>query len=110
EAPELFDRLEIIFAGEKPVWFDPMVKDADLKNVTHLGFISKTEVKKLIASADYLLITSSKILNGNEYSVAGKTFEYLASGKPIVGVVCDGEQRDVLEKTGNAIILNPDLP
>jgi len=55
-------------------------------------------------------VTSSKVINGQDYSIAGKTFEYISMRKPIVGFVCDGAQKRLLEKTGLSLICDPDTP
>ncbi|MGM0582485.1 MAG: glycosyltransferase [Bacteroidota bacterium] len=109
EKQHLSSRIEVVFAGQKPDWFDQMVKDYSLQeNVKHIGFLNKIEVQSLLDEANYLLITSSKIPGGKEYSVAGKTFEYIAYQKPILAFVSEGEQKDVLKKTGLAYLFNPD--
>lgn len=101
--------IEVVFAGDKPDWFDYEVQKMNLECcIKHLGFISKKEIEELLHTADYLLITSSKVVGGREYSAAGKTFEYMSFLKPLIGVVCEGEQKDLLSKMGSAIILNPD--
>ena len=38
----------------------------------------------------------------------GKTYEYLASGTPILAAVPDGDARDILEEAGVATIVRPD--
>lgn len=109
ENQHLSSRIEMVFAGQKPDWFDQMVRDYSLQeNVKHIGFLNKIEVQSLLDEANYLLITSSKIPGGKEYSVAGKTFEYIAYQKPILAFVSEGEQKDVLKKTGLAFLFNPD--
>lgn len=39
--------------------------------------------------------------------VPGKTYEYLASGTPILAAVPDGDAREILEAAGNAAICRP---
>jgi hypothetical protein len=56
------------------------------------------------------LITSSKVVGGRDYSIAGKTFEYFATGRPILGFVTEGAQRDILEESGVAVTCDPDNP
>lgn len=109
ENQQFSEQIEVIFAGQKPDWFDQMVNEHHLQKVVkHLGFIDKKGVENLLIEANYLLITSSKIPEGKEYSVAGKTFEYISYQKPILAFVSEGEQKTVLNKTGLAHIFNPD--
>lgn len=107
--PELQDRFQLVFAGKKPVWFDDMVNEFELSgHLKHVGLLSKEESLQFQQSCDALLLTSSKVLNGRDYSIAGKTFEYFISGKPILGFVKEGAQKDILKESGMALLLDPD--
>jgi Glycosyl transferase 4-like domain len=114
---QVFDSLgpkrpfQLTFIGRKPVWWESMIGRTSMSDhVRHLGRLSKKDVLLRIGQSDGLLVTSSKVLGGKDYSIAGKTFEYLAARKPIVGFVCEGAQHDLLEQTGVAICLDPDKP
>jgi hypothetical protein len=48
------------------------------------------------------------VLNGRDYSIAGKTFEYFKAQKPILAFVTNGAQKDILKDSGIALILDPD--
>jgi len=101
--------IEMQFIGKKPFWFDKMVSQFELNDVVfHLGEYSHLNSLKFQQECDILLITSSKVIGGRDYSIAGKTFEYISMLKPILSFVCDGAQKDILEQTGLAIICNPD--
>ncbi|MEJ5369535.1 MAG: glycosyltransferase [Bryobacteraceae bacterium] len=50
-----------------------------------LGFLPQQEALRWIADTDYLLLTMT-----NEFSLPGKLFEYLASGKPIIALSPEG--------------------
>jgi hypothetical protein len=107
--PILAGTIEVVFAGKKPSWFDEMVKSFDINEiVSHIGALSHAESEELQKSADFLLITSAKVIEGRDYSIAGKTFEYFTTNKPILAFVNEGAQKDLLAKSGHAIILNPD--
>lgn len=111
EHPKLISCVEICFVGTKDKWFDPMVEEFGLENVVqHLGRMSIEKSHDFQKKCDFLLLTSAKVLNGLDYSIAGKTFEYFTMKTPILGYVCNGAQKDILEKSGLAIILNPDEP
>lgn len=106
---ELEQRIKIKFAGQKPSWFDAMVAEFNLQpNVIHLGFITKEQNAVEMSQATYCLLTSSKVKDGQDYSVAGKTYEYFSMKKPIIGVVADGEQKKILLASGASLVLDPD--
>jgi glycosyltransferase involved in cell wall biosynthesis len=107
--PLLFSKLEVIFLGKKESWLEDYVKEFGLESsVKFLGEKSREESISFQSTCDFLLITSSKRIGGNDYSIAGKTFEYIQLQKPVIAYVCNGAQKDLLQKTGLAIIFNPD--
>ena len=107
--PERLSTVKLVFAGKKPTWFTGMVKEFDLEqSVEHLGALSKEDSIRFQQSCNALLLTSSKVLNGRDYSIAGKTFEYFVAGKPILGFVKEGSQKDLLQESGMSLILDPD--
>lgn len=106
---ELFNKIELHFIGQKPEWFDKMLSEFDIyENVKHLGTYSHKDSIEFQRSCDMLLITSAKIIGGKDYSIAGKTFEYLAMQKPVLSFVCEGAQKELLKKTGMALLCDPD--
>ncbi|GAB3663618.1 glycosyltransferase family 4 protein [Echinicola sediminis] len=107
--PILKDKIVVKFAGNKNDWFDEMVEEFNLKdNIEHLGWVSHKESLKFQQSCDFLLLTSSKVLEGKDYSIAGKTFEYFTIQKPILAFVAEGAQKDVLELSQLAYLFSPD--
>jgi len=109
DRPELTKKIEMHFAGKKEFWFDGMVKEHGLTDlVHHHGWLTHTESLDFQQSCDALLLTSSKVVDGCDYSIAGKTFEYIKIGKPILGFVCEGAQRDLLEASGTSVLFDPD--
>ncbi len=109
--PDLYDLLNVEFMGEAPAWLEEMRQRFGLADkVTFLGRADHESALRFQARCDALLITSSKVVGGRDYSIAGKTFEYLAQGKPMVAFVSEGAQRDLLLRTGMAIDCPPDDP
>lgn len=108
-APQAYERLRVEFAGQVPTWLPDMIARHGLQQkVTLLGPVSRARSLELQRSFDALLITSSKVVGGRDYSIAGKTFEYISVGSPIVAFVCEGAQRDLLAQTGLAKVCDPD--
>lgn len=107
--PITFDKVEVVFAGLVPDWLQPMIQEFELQDhVKLLGRVSHKDSLKFQQSCDALLITSSKVVGGEDYSIAGKTFEYMIMNKPILAFVSDGAQKRLLENTGLTVICNPD--
>lgn len=102
-------KIEIHFAGNTPSWLKDQIKEFGLEQYCfHHGYMDHSAVITFQESCDALLLTSAKVLGCEDYSIAGKTFEYFTIGKPIIGFVCDGAQKDILEESGMSLICNPD--
>lgn len=109
--PDLYDLLHVEFVGDVPGWLTDMVKEHGLEGKVKLhGRVDHDASIRFQASCDALLITSSKVVGGRDYSIAGKTFEYVAQVKPMLAFVCEGAQRDLLARTGLSIDCPPDDP
>ncbi len=107
--PALFGKIEVHFIGAKPEWFDDMVKAFGLQGIVrHFGQRSHKESLQFQLNCDVLLLTSSKVIGGRDYSIAGKTYEYISMLKPVLAFVTDGAQKDILEKAGIALLCDPD--
>lgn len=107
--PDLYYKIQLEFAGQKPDWFDRMSDENGVADIVkHVGPLSQEQSIKFQASCDWLLLTSAKVPDGRDYSIAGKTFEYLSLRKPILGLVCEGAQKELLQKSGMAAIIDPD--
>jgi hypothetical protein len=107
--PELGSKIKIRFAGKVHDWLKEMIQLFGLeKQVELIGEISHNESLAFQENCDALLITSAKQIGGRDYSIAGKTFEYLQMQRPVIAFVCDGAQKDLLQQGGTALICEPD--
>ena len=104
--PTLRDRLELHFAG---VLSDTDRHVAEQVPVTILhGYLPHAESIALMQSADLLFLPMQRLPKGRRSTtVPGKTYEYLASGRPMLGAVPPGDARDILERSGRAILCEP---
>jgi glycosyltransferase involved in cell wall biosynthesis len=60
-------------------------------------------------SADLLFLPMQNLPPGIRATIVpGKTYEYLASGSPILAAVPDGDARDILDEAGHALFVRPD--
>jgi glycosyltransferase involved in cell wall biosynthesis len=72
------------------------------------GYLPHTETMELQRAADLLFMPMHDLAPGlRARIVPGKTYEYLASGTPILGAVPDGDAGELLEAAGNAIVCSP---
>lgn len=109
--PELRDRVRVRFAGDPVAWLTAQVAEFGLQDVVEqVGRLPHAEALAFQARCDALLSTSAKTIDGRDQFVAGKTFEYVAAGRPIIGFVSEGEQKDFLQQSGIAAICDPDDP
>lgn len=105
--PELAAAVEIHLAGVLTESDRSVVGDSRL---VHLhGYVTHAESIDLMRSADLLFLPMQNLPAGTPATIVpGKTYEYLASGTPILGAVPDGDARDILAAAGNASIVRPD--
>jgi glycosyltransferase involved in cell wall biosynthesis len=106
ERPELADRIELHLAGR--------LTDADravfanLPFVHEHGFLVHGETIDLVRSADLLFLPMHDVPPGRRVAIVPcKTYEYLASRRPILAAVPDGDARDFLEASGTARVCGP---
>lgn len=103
-APELARDVQLYLAG--------VTSDEDLavgNDMVHfLGYLPHAESIALLRSADLLFLPMHDLPIGTRATIIpGKTFEYLAAGRPILAAVPDGDARDLLEVAGNAYLVRP---
>ena len=107
--PELQDRIEVHLAG---VLSRADQEIAARSKVVRLhGYLPHADSLRLIRSADLLFLPMQNLPAGMRSStVPGKTYEYLASGRPILAAVPEGDARDILTASGKCRLATPDDP
>ncbi|HZO62849.1 MAG TPA: glycosyltransferase [Gaiellaceae bacterium] len=90
EAQDVGGRLELHLAGASPTGAtDPFVVER--------GYLPHRDAVALMRSADVLFLPMHDVAAGSRVrTVPGKTYEYLASGRPILAALPDGDARDLL--------------
>jgi glycosyltransferase involved in cell wall biosynthesis len=91
-----------------------VLSESDRKVATHSstvrlhGYVSHAEAVGLMRSADLLFLPMHELPEGRRVGIIpGKTFEYLASGTPILAAIPEGDARDLLIEAGNAFCCRP---
>lgn len=107
--PVLGKKIRVIFAGKKAPWLEDMIRSFGLEDqVSLIGEVSHQRSLLFQQECDALLITSAKQLGGRDYSIAGKTFEYLQMQRPVIAFACEGAQKDLLRESGTSLLCDPD--
>lgn len=80
KSPETYKRLEFIFHGKKPDFFDRTLKGHEAI-AKHKGMIPLQDVYQKIAHSDFMMLF---LLDEMNYSLSTKFYEYISQNKPIV--------------------------
>lgn len=72
------------------------------------GYLTHSEAVGLMRSADLLFLPMHDLPPGRRATIVpGKTYEYLASGRPILAAVPDGDARDLLVAAAGVHLCRP---
>ena len=84
----------------------------DAPFVREHGYLPHAETVQLMRTADLLFLPMQELPAGHRAGlVPGKAYEYLASGRPILAAVPEGDAKELLTEAGNALICGPsDVP
>jgi glycosyltransferase involved in cell wall biosynthesis len=78
------------------------------RQVVRHGYLPHGEAVRLVRSADALFLPMHELGRGARSTIVpGKLYEYLASGRPIVAAVPDGDPTDLLEGVEWAVRVGP---
>jgi hypothetical protein len=109
DKPHLMDKIEFHFIGREPDWLKKMIAEFQLeKNYFPYGFKSKQEVATIQNTFDVFLCTSEKVINGDHYCLPSKIFDYVGIGKPLLGFMTEGIQKEFILKSNMGVVTNPD--
>lgn len=76
--------------------------------VEFLGYQPHSESVRLIRHADALFLPLHGLPTGHRSRIVpGKAYEYLATGRPIVGALPEGDAREIIEASGRGFIADP---
>lgn len=108
--PDLSQNIEIRLIGKLSEKDKEIVKKSKVADLfVFLDYLLHSESLMEIRNADLLFLPMHNLNKGERASIVpGKTYEYMATGKPILAAVPEGDARDFLEKCGTAFICRPD--
>lgn len=94
------------FIGRVTETEENLLRERGGEAVEVLGFMPQREALRRMEETDFLLLTMT-----NDYSLPGKLFEYMATGKPILAISPrDGEVDRILRETGAGWCADPERP
>lgn len=110
QCPQIAENLELIFAGVTSEQDRTVVENSTISQLTHFtGYIPHVESVRLIRTADLLFLPMHNLAGGRRSRIVpGKTYEYMAAGRPILAAVPKGDARDFLKRSGVALLTEPD--
>lgn len=105
ERPELRRIFSVELVGE----LSKQDRDTIASSLVHAhGYLTHRETIDLMRQAALLFLPMHDLPEGQRATIVpGKTYEYLASGRPILAAVPDGDARDLLALSGNAFLCRP---
>jgi glycosyltransferase involved in cell wall biosynthesis len=72
------------------------------------GYLAHAEAIRLMRTADLLFLPLHERIGGGRVAIVpGKTYEYLAAGRPILAAVPEGDARDLLRGFANTELCEP---
>jgi Glycosyltransferase Family 4/Glycosyl transferases group 1 len=106
ERPDIASTVELHLAG---VLTEEDMRVAAASRFAHVqGFLSHRETIALVQSADLLFLPMHNVSAGARARIVPqKTYEYVASGRPILAAVPDGDARRLLAEAGTARLCRP---
>ena len=106
----VMEHLEIVFVGSISKKERTLIETSKLSEVCRFtGFIPHKEAFKILRTADMLFLPMHNLPPGKRStSIPSKMYEYMASGRPILGAVPDGDAREFLADSGTAFLCRPD--
>jgi len=110
QRPEILADLELTFAGVVTAQ-DKAAAETSLigRCARFTGYVSHKESVQLVRTADLLFLPMHNLPAGKRSRIVpGKAYEYMASGRPILAAVPEGDARDFLERSGSALLCRPD--
>jgi len=108
--PEIREHLELLFVGNASKEDRLLAENSIISDIIRFtGYQSHHETVKIVRTADLLFLPMYNLPPGERSTIVpGKTYEYMASGRPILAAVPDGDARDFLAECGTAFLCRPD--
>jgi glycosyltransferase involved in cell wall biosynthesis len=100
DRPELRGRIEAWFVGNFRDENSRLVEQLGLKDTVHIyGYLPHRDAVRYLVASDVLWV-----IVGDTVGSPGKTYEYIGTGKPILGLVPEGFLRSAILEAGGRVV------
>ena len=110
EDPSIKSRVRFHLVGETRAIDRELVAHSPVASMTKFtGYLPHAESVRAVREADLLFLPMHKLAPGKRASIVpGKTYEYMASGRPILAPVPDGDAKEILTRARTGLVCEPD--
>ena len=107
--PELRGGIRIVLVGHLQEGWRRMIADMGLDEAVEItGYLPHHEAMRRLAEADALFCVQVGFADGRPAPyVPAKVYEYMATGKPILAPLAEGDTKDVLRESGLGLFADP---
>lgn len=107
--PDLASRIDVVLAGVLSADDRRLVEESSVSgNVRVTGYLEHREAVGEMVQADALFLPMHAVADGYRARIVpGKTYEYLATGHPILAAVPAGDARDLIMALRAGIVVDP---
>jgi len=104
------DRVRLHLAGPLTAHEEELVESVRCRDLIEVhGYLPHEEALELVRSADALFLPMHRLPRGGRSTIVpGKLYEYLASGRPVLAAVPEGDARDLVEDADWTVVCEPD--
>lgn len=95
------DKFQLVFAGHTAGLDDEWLQKSGILH--RRGYLPHKEAVDLMQTSDILLL-----INNERANILGKTFEYLAARRPILGLLTSGATAQVVKEARAGVVVDPD--
>jgi glycosyltransferase involved in cell wall biosynthesis len=108
--PGLRSKVRLTLVGKLSDEDKSIVRTSSVSDLVDLrGYLSHQETVKQMTEASVLFLPMHNLPSGRRATIVpGKTYEYMATGRPILAAVPEGDARDFVTKAGTGCVCAPD--